>query len=262
MSQILAIALNTFRESIRNRVFASLGFFAVALLVVVAALSRASLNEEVRLMKDLGLFLVSTFAVVIAVFVGVNLLYKEIERKTVYTVMPKPIHRFQFLVGKYLGLIATMAILVFGMGLALRITFLVFDGDFGLTMVQALWLVYVEVSVVVAVALLFSSFSTPFLSGLLTFGIFVVGRFHSTLAASNLLGDSKDVGEVGKFVEAFVGWIAVVTPKLSYYNVTPQVVYDAHLPWSYVGYATLHGAWYIVAVLIIASILFSIRDFV
>ena len=262
MTQIIAIALNTFRESIRNRIFASLGFFAIALLGVVAAMSRASLNEEVRLMKDLGLFLVSTFAVVIAVFVGVNLLYKEIERKTVYTVMPKPIHRFQFLLGKYVGLAVTMAVLVATMGLALRGTFLIFGGEFGVTMVQALWLTYIEVLVVVAVAMLFSSFSTPFLSGLLTFGMFVVGRFHSKLVAPNLLGDRKDVGEAGHFIEQVVAWVATVSPKLSYYNVTPQVVYDVSLPWSYVGYATLQGVWYAAIVLIIASALFSIRDFV
>ncbi len=262
MSQIIAIALNTFRESIRNRVFASLGFFAIALLGVVAAMSRASLNEEIRLMKDLGLFLVSTFAVVIAVFVGVNLLYKEIERKTVYTVMPKPIYRFQFLLGKYVGLAATMAVLVATMGLALRGTFLIFDGDFGVTMAQALWLVYVEVLVVVAVALFFSSFSTPFLSGLLTFGVFVVGRFHSKLVAPNLLGDRKDIGDAGRLIEQIVAWVATVSPKLSYFNVTPQVVYDVHLPWSYVGYATAQGVSYVVVVLILASVLFSIRDFV
>ncbi len=92
MNGVYTIALNTFRESIRNKVFASLGLFAVGILAVVAAMSRASLNEEIRLMKDLGLFLVSTFSVVIAVFVGVNLLYQEIERKTIYTVVPKPIH--------------------------------------------------------------------------------------------------------------------------------------------------------------------------
>jgi hypothetical protein len=122
--------------------------------------------------------------------------------------------------------------------------------------------VYVEVLVVVAVAMLFSSFSTPFLSGLLTFGVFVVGRFHSALVAPNLLGDRKDVGEAGRVIEQLVSWVATVSPKLSYYNVTPQVVYDARLPWEYVGYATLQGVWYAAIVLIIASVLFSIRDFV
>ncbi len=262
MNQILAIALNTFRESIRNRIFASLGFFAVVLLVVVAAVSRASLHEEIRLMKDLGLFLVSTFAVVIAVFVGVNLLYQEMQRKTVYTVMPKPIYRFQFLLGKYVGLAATMAVLVLAMGVALRAMFFVFGADFGLTMAQALWLIYVEVTIVIAVALLFSSFSTPFLSGLLTFGVFVVGRFHAAMVSANLLGDSEDVGWFGHKIEQAVAALAAVTPKLSYYNVTPQVVYDAQLSWEYVGYATLQGVWYAAILLILASMLFSIRDFV
>ncbi len=112
IGQILAVARNTFREAVRNRVFASLIFFAVAMMGITLAISSASLNGEVRLMKDVGLFLTSTFSVLIAIFTGVNLVYKELERKTIYTVVPKPIWRWQFLVGKYLGLAVTMLIQV------------------------------------------------------------------------------------------------------------------------------------------------------
>ncbi len=262
MNGVYTIALNTFRESIRNKVFASLGLFAVGILAVVAAMSRASLNEEIRLMKDLGLFLVSTFSVVIAVFVGVNLLYQEIERKTIYTVVPKPIHRFQFLLGKYFGLAATMAVQVAFMGAVLWLTFQIFGGAFGLTMVQALWLVYVEVLVVTSVALFFSSFSTPFLSGMLTFGVFVVGRFSGQLLRPDLFAGVKESAESMRGVESVVHAIAWVSPKLSQFNVTPQVVYDAELPWGYLFDATAQGFWYAAIMLLLASVLFRIRDFV
>ncbi len=116
MTQIFAIAQNTIREAIRNRIFASLIFFTLVMLGITMALSSASLHEEVRLMKDVGLFLVSTASVFIAIFTGVNLVYKELERKTIYTIMPKPIYRWQFLVGKFLGLAGTMAFLVAFMG--------------------------------------------------------------------------------------------------------------------------------------------------
>ena len=106
MRKILAVARNTFREAVRNRIFASLIFFTLALLGFALAMSSASLNEEVRLMTDVGLFLTSTAAVFIAIFTGVNLVYKELERKTIYTLMAKPISRPQFLLGKYLRLAA------------------------------------------------------------------------------------------------------------------------------------------------------------
>ena len=122
MMQMLAIALNTFREAIRNRLFAAMLLMTVGMLIVVAAFSSASLHEEVRLMKDMGLFLTSTLSVVIAIFVGVNLVYKEIERKTIYTVAPKPIHRSQFLMGKFLGLAFTLAVQVIFLGAALAET--------------------------------------------------------------------------------------------------------------------------------------------
>lgn len=133
MSQMLAIALNSYRESIRNRLFAGMVFFAVAMLGIVAAFSVASLNEELRIMKDIGLFLTSSFMVLIAVFVGVNLLYKEIERKTIYTVAPKPIFRFQFVLGKFIGLALTLAILAVILGSALA-------GLYALANGKPLWL--------------------------------------------------------------------------------------------------------------------------
>ncbi len=119
MNQILAIAQNTYREAVRNRIFFVLALFAMVLLFVSLALSSGSMHQEVRLMKDSGLFLTSTSCVLIAIFVGVNLVYKELERKTVYTIMPKPIDRSQFLLGKYLGLAFVMLILVVVMGLLL-----------------------------------------------------------------------------------------------------------------------------------------------
>ncbi|MCB9526549.1 MAG: ABC transporter permease, partial [Myxococcales bacterium] len=234
MSQIIAIALNTFREAIRNRVFFALVLFAIGMLLMTLAVSSASLHEEVRLMKDVGLFLTSSFAVLISIFVGVNLVYKEIERKTVYTIMPKPIPRASFLLGKYAGLAGTMAIQIGIMGAVLAALFASIDKaltpvlvllagllgwwvlDFVLQAVgarqldptargdmpvhidrlrrllaagvavggmvftvstlstevlQALFLIYIEVLIIIALAMVFSSFSTPFLSGGLTFGV-------------------------------------------------------------------------------------------
>ena len=261
MSQLIAVALNTFREAIRNRVFASLILFAIAMLLLTLAVSSASLNQEIRLVKDIGLFLTSTFSVLIAVFVGVNLVYKEIERKTVYTVMPKPIFRFQFLFGKYLGVLVTMFIQIVVMGLVLYLLFWILDAQFKLEMVQALWLVFVEVMIVSAVALVFSSFSTPFLSGLFTCGIFVLGRFADRLSTIKLAEQGKET-DLSIFGERLSHTISYIVPDLSQLNVTEFVIYEAPLTWSHVLHATLYGMTYAALALLIAGFLFSHRDFV
>ena len=214
MTPILSIALNTFREAVRNRIFFSLIFFAIALLGIVLALSSASLNEEVRLMTDVGLFLCSTAAVFIAIFTGVNLVYKELERKTIYTIMSKPISRSQFIFGKYLGLVQTMFILVAVMGSVLCGVLYTVGWQPSMSMVIAIYLLFLEVTIVLSVAILFSSFSTPFLSGLMTLGVFVVGRFVDTLRTLKL-GRSDDDQASLDGISQVVRWISEITPDLS-----------------------------------------------
>lgn len=261
MRQLWIIAVNTFREAIRNRIFASLLLFAVGLIAVTMAVSAASLHEEVRLMKDVGLFLVSTFSAALCIFIGASLVYQEIERKTVYTILPKPIHRWQFLLGKYLGVLAVMAVQTLVMALALACQFWLLDEPFTGVMVQAIWLVFVEVIVVAAVAVLFSSFSTPFLSGMLTFGVFVIGRFADRLATLTLKASYGQDQETLNAAARLARGVAWLVPDLSLYNVTPYVVYDTQLPEGLVRHATTAGCLYAAICLGLAATLFSRRDF-
>ena len=261
MKQVMAIAQNTFREAVRNRIFAALIFFALCMLGVTLAMSSASLHEEVRLMKDVGLFLTSSASVFIAIFTGVNLVYKELERKTIYTIMSKPIHRPQFLAGKYLGLDATMAILVGFMGMVLMGLLFLVGGEPSWAKLQAIWLLYIEVLVVLSVALVFSSFSTPFLSGLMTLGVFLVGRFVDVLGSLEL-GRPEERTEVTELVSAAVRWITRIVPDLSIYNVTPQVVYERPMGFEFVFEASIAGLTYASLAFIVAALLFGRRDFV
>ena len=263
MGQVYAIALNTFREVVRSRIFYSLILFTIVLLLLTLAASSASLNEEIRLMKDVGLFLASTFSVLISIFVGVSLVYKEIERKTIYTIAPKPIFRFQFLAGKYLGLIATMAIEVAVIAVVLATQFWLLEESMGIDMIQALWLVFVEVAVVTAVAIFFSSFTTPFLSGLLTLGIFAIGRFVDRLLALHLgHGRGETPSAVLDTINTVVHAVANVAPDLSIYNTTPYIVYEQSIEWAYVGECTIYGLTYVGITLMFAGIMLSRRDFV
>jgi len=261
MKPTWTIAQNTFREAVRNRIFAASIFFALAMLGLVLAVSSASLHEEVRLMKDVGLFLISISAVFIAIFTGVTLVYKELERKTIYTVMPKPIYRTQFLAGKYLGLAMTMFVLVVTMGTVLFGMLHLVDGAPGLEMIQAFWLIYLEVLIVMAVALVFSSFSTPFLSGLLTLGTFICGRFVDVMLTLRL-GEADERTPVTEAISSLVRLVAHVTPDLSIYNITPHVVYGHPLSQDFILQATLTGLAYIGIGFVISAVLFSRRDFV
>ena len=261
MTQIFAIAQNTFREAVRNRIFAVLIFFALGMLGITLAMSSASLHEEVRLMKDVGLFLTSTASVFIAIFTGVNLVYKELEKKTIYTIMSKPIHRSQFLAGKYLGLALTMFVLVLFMGGVLASLIFLVGGEMQWVMFQAIWLIFVEVLIVLAVALVFSSFSTPFLSGLMTLGVFLVGRFVDILGHLEL-GAADERTEMTILVSRMIRWTTRIVPDLSIYNVTPQVVYNRSIGTDFILEASLVGVTYAGIAFILASFLFGRRDFV
>src|SRR4029453_8041021 len=140
--RIWAIARNTFREAVRNKILYSLLFFAVLIIVSAVAVGRLSLHEEVRMTRDIGLWGIDIFGVIIAVFVGVNLLYKELDLKTVYTILPKPIHRWQFVLGKWLGMLLTLAVQVLVMALVLAGTLALQGAAFDAPMWKATWLLY------------------------------------------------------------------------------------------------------------------------
>src|SRR5205085_325218 len=181
---IAAIARNAFREAVRDRVLYNLVLFVLILTGAAVFIGELSGGQERKIIVDLGLSAMLLFGVFIAIFVGVGLVYKEIERRTVYTIFAKPVGRGEFLLGKYLGLCLTLAVNVSVMGAGVSLALLYVRGGWGplvLNVWPAVALVYVELMILVAVALLFSSFSSPALSALLTFFVFVIGHFSADL---------------------------------------------------------------------------------
>ncbi|MCA9667681.1 MAG: ABC transporter permease [Myxococcales bacterium] len=264
MRKILVIALNTFREAARNKVLYSLLFFAVVVIVGSLAFGSLSVRDERRLMLDLGLGGMSIFSVVIAIFIGVNLLYKELERKTVYTLIPKPIHRFQFVLGKFAGLVLTLVLQILVMALTLFVVVKLKEEHVGKALMMMTVLVFLEVLVVTAIAVLFSSFSTPFLSGFFTAGLFLLGRSVPDLrAVAGKLGGEQPV------LATLLDSISRVVPNLRYFYVSGTEVSGQHVSvsgvfvdWTYVGSAALYALLYVSLLLILAVGLFSRRDFV
>ncbi len=184
--RIATIAGNTFREAVRDRVLYNLVLFVLILTGAAVFIGELSGGQERKIIVDLGLSAMLLFGVFIAIFVGVGLVYKEIERRTVYAIFSKPVGRGEFLVGKYLGLCLTLLVnvLVMGAGVSLALIYVNRGWDpLALTIWPAILLIYVELMMLTGVALLFSSFSSPALSALLTFFVFIIGHFSADLRA-------------------------------------------------------------------------------
>lgn len=268
LGRVWAVALNTFREAVRNRVLYVLALFAVGLMAFSFVLGELSMHEEVRIIKDLGLFGVSVVGVVIALFLGVNLLSKELDRKTVYFVIPKPLRRWEFLLGKYVGQVLTLAVLVGLMAAILALLVVAQGGSHGVVMVRAEVLVLVELMLLTAVAMLFSSFSSPYLSAMLTAALWIIGRNRAELLAfaTGKKLEGTPLGTVLELVGAVVPdfhalWVSGT--QLGDDPSAPVVsVHESFVSWGYVAEASAYGLLYAAVCLLLAMVLFARRDLV
>ena len=257
MSRLVAIALNTFREAVRDRILYGIVFFGLAFLLFNLVLGELSLHQEERVLTDVGLAGISLFSVVIAVFLGVSLLFKEIEKKTLYTVLSKPVRRWEFIFGKFLGLMATLFVQVALMGVVLLVLLWIKGIPPHLHVVGSLTLVFLEVTVVSAVALFFSSFSTPFVSGVLTLGVFAIGRvldvFEGLVA--------KSAPALRPLVDGFV----VLAPNFFLYapgHHALAVSEPGLEPTAYLAKVAGYTVVYCLILISLASAIFSKRDLV
>lgn len=257
LSRIRSIARNAFREAVRDRVLYNLVVFVLVLTVSAIFLGELSAAQEAKIIIDMGLSAMLVFGVFIAIFVGVGLVYKEIERRTVYAIFAKPVGRGEFIIGKYLGLCLTLAInvAVMGAGVSLALMYVRRGYD---PLVLHIWpaiaLIYVELTILVAVALLFSSFSTPALSALLTFAIFIIGHF-----SADLRGFSSALGTRG--TQWFFSALFYLLPNLANYSwITPAsrgAMPDGATFLAALAYALV----YIIVILTAATLIFNRRNF-
>ena len=257
MRRVAAIARNTFREAVRDRVLYNLVLFVLILTGGAVFLGELSAAQESKIIVDMGLSAMLLFGVFIAIFVGVGLVYKEIERRTIYAIFSKPVGRGEFLVGKYLGLCLTLAVNVAVMGAGVSLALLYVRGGWNplaLDIWPAVALVYVELMILVAVALLFSSFSSPALSALLTFFVFVIGHF-----SAELKGLSAAVGSGG--ARLLFAALYYLLPNLSNYSyITAASHGRTPAAANFVG-GVLYGLAYIAVLLAASALVFKRRNF-
>lgn len=252
-SRVAAIASNTAREAVRNKVLYTLVFFAVLLIGTGILVSTLSYVEQERILQSVGLSSIRLFGALIAIFVGVGLVSKEVERRTIYTILSKPVSRTEFLVGKYAGLVATLWLQVAIMALAFVAVSLLSGAPLDAGHAAAIGLAAVEVAVLVALATLFSAFTTPMLASLFTAGLYVAGHLSRDLKE---LGAQSAEGAVGQTT----AMLHRILPDLESFNLTIQAIHQLPIQPAQVWAPVLYGACYVLALLALASLIFERRD--
>jgi len=253
--KIRAIAFNTFKEAIRDRILYLILFFAVVCIGFSRLLALLTVGDRVKIIKDVGLASLSLFGALMAIMIGTGLVYKEIEKKTIYTLLSKPIHRFQFLLGKFFGLVLTLFIML----LLMSIIFLglVFFHTFKVEwqLLIAILFIFLELCLITSVALLFSCFSTPILSSLFTLAFYLIGH---TAWGLEILIDKIKTG----FGKALAQILYHFLPDLENFNFKTEIVHNLPIPAKIFLYSTLYGIFYTLFVLILALLIFRKRDFI
>jgi Cu-processing system permease protein len=260
LNRIWAIALNTFREAARIRVLYGILVLVIGANVFALVLGAMSIREQARVARDIGLAGVSLFGSLTAIFLGVFLLYTEVQRRTIHSIVSKPIERWEFVVGKYTGMALVLTVLVglFGVSMIAMVTLQ--GAGVSPAILRALVLAWFEVLTVAAIAIFFSSFSSPFLSGIFALAMWVIGRL------------TPDIQTAANEATGWIHWTARVAmeivPDIHLFSPSGRTVDGAtvsinsdFVSWSYVGISSLHALGWIGGLLLIACVLFHRRDF-
>lgn len=255
IQHIFAIAKNTFREAVRDRVLYNLVLFVLIITGAAIFLGELTAGQEIRTIVNLGLSAMLLFGAFIAIFVGVSLVSKEIEKRTVYAIFSKPIGRGEFIIGKYIGLCLTLLVNVLVMGIGVSLALLYVGGSsFAVSIWGAILLIFLELMILTAVAVLFSSFSSPALSALLSFFVFVIGHFSESL---NEL--AKNLGS--SFAQYFFGAIYYLLPNLSNFSFIANSAYGDFPPISMILGSIAYVIIYVGILLTLTVMIFSRRNF-
>jgi ABC-type transport system involved in multi-copper enzyme maturation permease subunit len=256
MKRIGVVALNTFREAVRDRVLYNLVFFALVMMAASIIVGQISIGIEKIVIVTLGLSAISVIGLLISVFIGVGLVSKEMDKRTLYALLAKPVRRWEFLLGKFGGLVLTLAVNTAAMGLGLFFALLYLKQTLErseLTVLVAVYFIWLKLALVVALALLFSCFTTPLLAILFTTGIYIAGLY-----VQELRDLPKDVMSPG--LAAFTKWISYLLPNFENYNIMAVAAHERVVPGSLILQNTLYTAVYCAIVLTGAVLVFSRRN--
>jgi ABC-type transport system involved in multi-copper enzyme maturation permease subunit len=267
MNAVRSVAVAVFRETVRDRVFYNLVLFAVLLVAASILIGQLTAGQDVKIIKDLGLAATSLFGLFISIFVGIHLVSKEVDRRSVYPLLAKPIRRSELILGKYAGLLLTLLANITVMTAAIyAVLFLLARGvpaniqagwdapAMDPALLEAIALIYLNLAVVTAVAVFFSTYSSPMLSAAFTIGIYVAGQFSADLKRLDVIVDSPAAATLAKVCY-------YVLPDFAKFDIKLAVVHGIPVSGAYLASTAAYGALYIAALLFGAVVIFSRRDF-
>ena len=254
ISIVKTIAFNTFKENIRDKILYSILMFAFGFALISSFISQWSLDQGARLMLDFGLAIISIFGLFIAIFIGIGLVSKEIEKRTIYFVLSKPISRSMFLTGKYFGLIMTLFIVFILMSVGFMCVYVFFQGVINVGIFVPIGMSFFQMCIMVAVALTFSTFATPIVSAILSSFVYIAEFFSADYM---LLGP----GTSNPVIQWFMKIIYYMMPNLSLLNFRSHIVHDLPIEGTNLLLGALYAIAYSVILLVCASMIFKKRSF-
>ena len=256
MRNVQTVAANTFREAVRDRVLYNLVFFALMMIGAAILVGQISIGIERDVIISLGLTAISVIGIFIAIFLGVALVSKEMDKRTLYALLAKPVKRWEFLLGKFVGLVMTLTVNTAAMAVGVYIALWSVNRAWqasDIYILTAVYLILLKLALIVALALLFSCFTTPFLAILFTAGMYVAGLFSGDLRTVH--GVELDPGAL-----RLVRGVSYLLPNFENFNVMGAVVHGRSVPLALVWQATLYGLLYTAIVLTGAAVVFSRRN--
>jgi ABC-type transport system involved in multi-copper enzyme maturation permease subunit len=256
MKRVAAVAVNTFREAVRDRVLYNLVFFALLMILAAIFVGQISIGIEEMVIKSLGLSAISVIGLLIAVFIGVGLVYKEMDKRTLYALLAKPVRRWEFLLGKFGGLVLTLAVNTAAMAVGLFAALLYVQHHLQATdvvLLVAIFFIWLKLMLVVALALLFSCYSTPLLAILYTSAFYLAGMFVEELRTFR-----------SQTISASVTWVlrglSYLLPNFENFNVSSAAAHGRAIPATLILQNTAYAVLYSTLVLLIAMAVFSRRN--
>jgi ABC-type transport system involved in multi-copper enzyme maturation permease subunit len=252
LNRLLAVATNTFRETVRERVLYNLVFFALVMTVSGFLLGHLSLRQDEKIIKDLGLAAIDFFGTLIAIFIGVGLVSKEIERRSLYPLLAKPLSRSEFFLGKYVGLCATLLVNTAVMTVGVLATLIFVGHGADLHLLRAVYPLYLGFLLVVALALLLSTLTSAALAAVGTVGVVLAGRY------SDIIRNMRQVAPGAP--QQLVDVLYYLLPNFANFDFKDKVAYGDPVSAGTLAFVTLYGALYAAILLTLGLVSFNHRD--
>jgi len=253
LSRVAAVAANTFRETVRERVLYNLIVFAAIMTLSGLLLGQLSIRQDEKILTDIGLASMDVFGTIIAIFIGVGLVSKEIERRSLYPLLAKPLSREEFYLGKFVGLVFTLLVNVTAMTLGLYATLGATGRGLEPRLLAAIYAILLGLVLVVAIAMLFSTVTSSVLAAVLTLGVVIAGRFADVI---------RNMREV---IPGAPGWLTGLlynlVPNFQNFDFKDRVAYGDPVPAAILGWVSVYALAYTLIVLVVGLASFRAREF-